>query len=142
MIYAVPLVISGGALYSARDAINHVIHALKSDGFNVAYLGENLIYISWEVQEPKKYKVRDYVAAATSGNPSSQTAVSKVHGPGNPRLVTAGPQQYQKYLNSQIAARSKEYEDASAAGSIRLSFNNHTTHESALRGATRSHGRI
>jgi hypothetical protein len=138
MIYAVPLVLAGGALHDAREAINHVIHDLQRDGFHAQYLGENLIYISWSTPVSNQ-KVNDYVSLATIGQNKSETSANPVTGPGLPAPVQTNAA-YKDFINHEIQRRQQEYTDEDA--SSRRLYTGSFTHEDAMRKLMHSHTKL
>lgn len=136
MIYAVPLVLVGGALHDARDAINHVMHELQRDGFFARYLGENLIYISWSPATATKH-VNDYVYEATIGQAKSEPhTIPALSGPGRPQPVPTNTV-YKDFVENEIRRRQQEYTDEYS--STRQLYSGSLTHEDAMRKLMRSH---
>lgn len=140
MIYAVPLVVPGAALFDPKTAINHVIHKLKEDNFNAQYVGENLVYISWKIKKNKSYEVKDYVGCAVSGNKVQAVEIKK--GPGTPINPVAPQFAHSSHMNKEVERRMKEYSDDSTDQRIRAMYNGSYTHEDALKGVARAHGRV
>lgn len=139
MIYAVPLVLVGGALHDAREAINHVIHELHRDGFGAQYLGENLIYISWS-STPSTKSVNDYVSQATVGQrPPDAHANAVLTGPGLPQPVQTNAA-YKDFVENEVRRRQQEYTDDDA--STRRLYTGSFTHEDAMRKLMYSHTKL
>lgn len=134
MIYAIPLVLVGGALHDGRETINHVMHELHRDGFRAAYLGENLIYITWATPEDVP-KVNDYIAQATTPRP----VVSREHGPGRAQR-TRQTASYRSYLNDSVRQRQQEYVETNIE--TRSLYSGASTHEEAMRNLIHSHNRL
>ena len=116
LVYAVPLVLMGGALHEPKVALNHVIHELKRDGFDASYLGENLIFISWMAPVSRTatvdaYVVPDYVSGSVRPAVSATTAAAALTvptGPGRP-APPSSKQAYRNFLENQVAERDEEY---------------------------------
>lgn len=142
MIYAVPLVLPGAALFDPKQAINHVIHVLKIDGFGAEYIGDNLIFIYWEIQDLPKYKVHDYVASSMmkSKVPMKMIAPNgNIRGPGDAYQVNRDRINHTNHMDKEISKRMSLYADDDSQKLIRRVYNNSTTHQKVLNKVARFH---
>lgn len=154
LIYSVPMVIAGAALRDARAVINHIIHTLKRDGFDAQYLGSNLIFIQWKrAEDQEKYVVNDYVEDALRGGsapggvgstamgpvvvPPTRAAIAR-RGPGQPTIIMSDGERHKARMDQDIAARMQNYErDVRHPNAVRRKmFDNHMSHEDAMRAVT------
>tara|TARA_Y100001936_G_C16086897_1_gene682425 strand:- start:3611 stop:4243 length:633 start_codon:yes stop_codon:yes gene_type:complete len=152
LVYQVPLVVVGSALREAKAILNHMIHSLKIDGFNAAYLGSNLLFISWKSADPdSRTNVKDYVKHAQLGFPSERKKRSshrgenvvpltqenlELRGPGPPLLVS-DVERTKERLDREIQKRMQNYNERNTDEEARRRKLYHaaTSHNDALRNA-------
>lgn len=142
MVYAVPLVLPGAALFDPKQAINHVIHCLIKDGFQAHYLGENLIFIHWKIKELPQFQVHDYVASSLvkSKNPLKIiSSTGALQGPGNSVNVNSQRIAYNSHMNAEIKRRMNSYVDDDINKTMRQVYHNSTTHDQAMNRMARFH---
>lgn len=149
MIYAVPLVIPGGALFDAKSAINHVIHALVKDGFRASYLGDNLIFITWEKVRKTKYDISDYVSGASRGGQTGSqhrsyhsTEPMIKNGPGPSYRVGEQHRRSSQAMEKEVRARMGQYTEDSTQNSIRRMYSGALTHDQAMSRVARTHATL
>lgn len=142
MVYAVPLVLPGAALFDPKQAINHVIHVLKKDGFGAEYIGENLIFIHWSIKALPQYQVHDYVASSIIKSRHPLKAVSDagaLQGPGVSHNVNTQRVSHTKHIDSEIKRRMTYYMDDESSKNMRKIYSNSTTHDQVLNKMARFH---
>lgn len=63
LIYTIPKILPGGALPRGGmpSAVNHVIYALREDGYVAEYLGDTHIFVSWNHKARRAYRVPNVV---------------------------------------------------------------------------------
>lgn len=68
LVYTIPKILPGGALPRGGmpSAVNHVIHALREDGYIAEYLGDAHIFVSWVHAARSAYRVPQVVNAVDS----------------------------------------------------------------------------
>ena len=148
-MYAVPLVIPGGALFDAKSAINHIIHALIKDGFRASYLGDNYIFITWEKAKKSKYEITDYVSGSTKGNavhtqptqPNSREPPI-INGPGPSYRVNEDSSRAKQAMEREMRNRMGHYNDDSTQKTIRRMYNGALTHDQAMSRVARTHATL
>ena len=142
MVYAVPLVLPGAALFDPRMAINHVIHCLIRDGFKADYLGENLIFIHWDIKDLPQFQVHDYVASSLvkSKNPLKIiSATGALQGPGNAYRESSQRIAHSRHMDSEVKRRMDMYKDSDINKTMRRVYNNSTTHDQVMNRVARFH---
>ena len=144
LVYQVPMVVVGSALREAKSVINHMIHALRADGFDAAYLGSNLIFISWRPATPNpRHAVKDYVRHAQMGFPATRSRTRVVpltsenlakRGPGPP-VAVSDVERTKMRMDREISKRLQQYEkdNHNPSAERRRHFDHITSHEDALR---------
>ena len=150
LVYQVPMVVVGAALREAKSVLNHMIHALRNDGFTAEYLGSNLIFISWKpaTSNPNN-EVKDYVRHAQMGFPVERRS-RKQHqapmvlpltqenlqrtGPGPPVNVS-DTERTKVRMEREIQKRLQVYDTQNSKidAQKRADYNRMTSHEDALR---------
>ena len=138
LVYAVPLVLMGGALHEPKIALNHVIHELKRDGFDASYLGENLIFISWMAPVTPTamdaYIVPDYVSGSVRPGVATvaPSRFSVPSGPGRP-APPSSKHAYRNFLEQQITEREDEYRASDVGAETRELYAGAYSHQDAMR---------
>lgn len=143
LVYSVPMVIVGAALRDARGIINHIVHSLKSDGFDAHYLGDNLIFIQWE-KAAQRHTIEDHVGTALVGASTSASLGTLSHrterarsNDVRPVVTVSDKDAYAQRLENEMKQRMITYErDARHPNAQRRkSFNNMMSHQDALHAA-------
>ena len=104
----------GAALFDPKMAINHVIHCLIRDGFRADYLGENLIFIHWDIKDLPQFQVHDYVASSLvkSKNPLKIISTTgALQGPGDAYRESSQRIAHSRHMDSEVKRRMGMYKD-------------------------------